>query len=69
YFQAAGLPKDFYDSPTDFSALIGKFANPMQIADRTVAAYKQVSTAAPEVRSAFADFFGPVGDHALAAFF
>lgn len=69
YLQQAGLPRDFYDTPADFADLIGKFANPLQVADRVQKGYAQVAAAAPEVRSAFADYFGPMGDSALAAFF
>lgn len=64
-----GLPSGFYDSNDDFTRLLTEDVSVAELYERVQQGYQQVAFAEPEVRSAFADFFGPQGDSALASFF
>lgn len=65
----AGLPEGFYDQNSDFTDLIVRGVSTLELADRVEQGFQQVATARPEIREAFADYFGVVGDAALAAWF
>lgn len=65
----AGMPSGFYDTPDDFTTLIGNDVSAGELSQRILNGYQRVATAAPEVRNAFRDYFGQDGDTALAAYF
>jgi len=65
----AGLPVGFWDDNGDFTNLIVNGVSTLELADRVEQGYRQVATVDPNVRQAFADYFGPNGDAALAAWF
>jgi hypothetical protein len=67
--RAAGMPVGFYDSPDDYANLIGKDVSVNELNQRITGAYTRVAQAPVEVRDAFANFFGPTGDTAFAAYF
>lgn len=66
--RASGLPSGFYDQPDDFAELIGKGVSLPSLQDRVEQTWNRVVDAPAEVRQAFGDFYGAVGDQALAAF-
>ena len=63
-----GLPKGIYTSQSAIGEAIGNDVSINEIQDRIENGYSQVATAPPQVRSAFAQMFGPAGDGALAAY-
>lgn len=65
----ANLPEGFYDSSDDLAELIGNNVSPQALAKRIQKGYQAVAQAPVEVRQSFAEYFGPNGDSALAAFF
>ena len=67
--RASNLPKQFFDSPDDFTDLIKNNVSASEFQDRIQKGYRRVAQAAPEVRTAFKQYFGIDGDAALAAFF
>lgn len=68
-FRSAGLPETFYDRPEDFAALIANDISPSELQDRVINGFVRVSQAPQAVRDKFAEFYGPQGDSALAAYF
>lgn len=67
--RASNLPEGFYDDPTDIGELIGKNVTLNQLAKRINEGYLAVAKAPKEVKKIFAQYYGPNGDSALAAFF
>lgn len=67
--QAAGLPTSFYDHYTDFTEFIERNVTLVDLADRVQEGFTRVAQAPVEVRQQFAQWFGPQGDGALAAYF
>jgi hypothetical protein len=67
--RASNLPKQFFDNPDDFTDLIKNNVSANEFQDRIQKGYQRVAQAAPEVRTAFKQYFGVDGDAALAAFF
>lgn len=65
--RAAGMPVGFYDTPADFSKLIGSGMSVTELGERINNAYAEVSNAPQAVRDAFGQFYGVKGDTALAA--
>lgn len=65
----ARLPAGFYDSRADYTELIGRDISLRELSRRIDNGYRAVANAAPEIRRAFADYFGADGDSALAALF
>jgi hypothetical protein len=66
----AGLPSQFFDDRNDFTQLIVGDVSPNEFARRVDNGFTRVRMAAPEIRGAFNDLFGPgTGDQALAAWF
>lgn len=66
---AAGLPAWFYDKPDDFGRLLAAGKSIDEINSDLQDGYLKVATAPPEVRQAFASYFGVEGDAHLAAYF
>lgn len=66
--RSANMPSQFWDSPSDFAAHIGNDRSVLEIQDLIQNAYLAVTQAPPEVRATFADYFGPSGDAAFAAY-
>lgn len=67
--RSAGLPGGFFDNPDDYVSLMVADVSPTELANRVEQGYSRVMRAAPEVRAAFAQYFGASGDAALAAYF
>lgn len=67
-FRVAGLPASFYDKPGDFAKLIENEVSVNELSQRVQTAYTAVYSAPAEVKKAFADFYGPDSDGALAAY-
>lgn len=69
--QQAGLPPGFYDQPEDFKDLIASAGTQAtSIATQRINnGFVKVANADPLIRQAFAGYFGPNGDQALAAYF
>lgn len=65
---SAGLPKGFYDSPTDFSSWIGGDVSPTEIKSRVDLAVAATTMAAPDVKNQLAYFYG-VDNAGLTAYF
>lgn len=65
---SAGLPKGFYDSPTDFSNWIGSDVSPTEIKGRVDLAVAATTTAPPEVKQQLAAFYG-IDEAGLTAYF
>lgn len=68
-FRNSLLPASLFDSPEDFTRLIESDVSPTELQQRIEQGFDRVQQAAPEVRQAFADYFGVAGDSALAAMF
>jgi hypothetical protein len=66
--RAAGLPSGFYDSPDDYSALIGGDVSPSELQTRINEGYLAVQQANPQVVAELKRLY-PVGDGELAAYF
>lgn len=66
--RAAGLPTGFYDSPDDFSALIGGDVSPAELSSRINEGYLAVQQANPQVITEMRRLYG-VDDSMLAAYF
>lgn len=67
--RAAGFPPGFYDNPQDFTDLISNDVSLNEFTQRISTEWAKVNSAPQEVRDAFADYFGPRGDAALAMTF
>lgn len=67
--RAAGMPPQFYDHWSDFVPIIASGQSMAEFAERIEDGFQRVATAPRGVRDAFASFFGPSGDAALAAVF
>lgn len=67
--QAAGMPPQFYDHWTDFQPQIESGRSFNEFADVVNEGFARVAAAPRGVREAFANFFGPSGDAALAAYY
>lgn len=67
--QLGGLPKGFWDQPSDFADFIGKAVSVEEIAKRIDQGYTRIAQASPYTKQVFADYFGPASNSALAAFF
>ena len=65
----AALPASFYDNWRDFAPLIADGQSVAEFQDRVFNGILAVTDAAPEVRQAFAEFYGPSGDSMLSAYF
>lgn len=68
-FRAVGLPPGFYDQPEDFVDLLVKDVSPAELQGRIEDGWVRVAQQDPNVRAAFAEWFGPQSDAALAAVF
>jgi hypothetical protein len=68
-FQAGGLPSSFYDQPQDFTEFIERNVSIVDLAARVNEGFTRVAQAPIQVRQQFAQWFGPQGDGALAAYF
>lgn len=66
--QDAGLPKGFYDSPTDFSSWIGGDVSPSEIKGRTDLAVQNATLANPQAKDALKQLYG-VDDSYVTAYF
>lgn len=66
--QDAGLPKGFYDSPTDFSSWIGGDVSPSEIKQRTDLAVQNTVLANPQAKEALKQLYG-VDDSYVTAYF
>lgn len=66
---SAGMPPGFYDKPDDFVDLIVNRVSANELASRINQGFIRVQSGPRAVREAFASFFGPSGDAALAAVF
>jgi hypothetical protein len=64
----AGLPAQFYDQPADFARMLVSQVSAAEAEQRISAAYRKMVMAPPDVKSAFAEMYGPGSDDALAAF-
>jgi hypothetical protein len=65
---SAGLPKGFYDSPSDFSQWIGNDVSPSEIQSRVQLATASTAQANPLVKQQLAALYG-VDDASIAAYF
>lgn len=65
----AGMPSWLYDSYQDFTGLMVRQVSVGELQARIDRSLGLVASADPAVREAFAEFYGPSGDEALAAFF
>ena len=54
---AAGLPKSFYDQPSDFQKFIEDSMSPQELSDRVASAAALVNAQDPTVRAEFAKFY------------
>jgi len=68
-FHAAGMPPQFYDHWSDFVPQISSGRSMAELAEVVQEGFMRVTSSPRTVRDAFASFFGPSGDAALAAFF
>jgi hypothetical protein len=66
--ESAGMPKGFYDSPTDFSGWIGGDVSPTEIKTRVDMAMAAVTQTDPNYRASLRQMYG-VTDSDLAAYF
>lgn len=66
-FRAAGMPSTFYDSWEDFQPLIASGMSPVELGQRVNDAFVKVTQQAPEIRRAFAEYYGPNSDAAIAS--
>jgi hypothetical protein len=64
-----GFPPGFYDSDAEISQLAAQGLSLNEINDRADAGFSRVVNSDPTIRDAFAQYFGPSGDAALAAYF
>ena len=64
----AGFPPGFYDSPTDFTKLIGADVSVSELSDRVLQSFRDVGEGDENVRNAYTQFFGVNGIAALAAY-
>lgn len=67
--RAAGMPPQFYDHWTDFQPQIESGRSFQEFADIVNDGFAKVAAAPRMVRDAFANFYGPSGDAALAAYY
>lgn len=66
--ESAGLPRGFYDSPSDFASWIGSDVSPSEIKTRVDLAVDAAQRLDDGTRQAFRDFYG-LGPSDLAAYF
>ncbi|HUR52877.1 MAG TPA: hypothetical protein VMZ71_02015 [Gemmataceae bacterium] len=66
--RAAGLPSGFYDSPDDFSRLIGGEVSPAEFSERVQTYSRIANDSPPEVRSELQRLYG-IGPGELTAYF
>lgn len=66
--RSAGMPKGFYDSPEDFTAMIGGDVSVAELATRVNQGYEAVKNADPQVIQEMQRLYG-VNDSQLAAYF
>jgi len=66
--RSAGMPKGFYDSPEDFTAMIGGDVSIAELATRVNQGYEAVKNADPQVVKEMKRLYG-VNDSQLAAYF
>ena len=67
--RSAGMPPGFYDHWSDFVSLIANNTSMDDLSQRISQGFERVQTLPRTVREAYASFFGPSGDAALAAHF
>lgn len=67
--RAAGLPKSFWDQPSDFNALLTNDVSINELQNRINNGFLKVSYAPQSVKDAFALYYGASGESALAALF
>lgn len=67
--RAAGMPPQFYDHYTDFQNVIANGVSMQELGERINDGFSRAVNSPRPVREAFANFFGPAGEAALAAFF
>lgn len=65
----AGLPQGFYDSTDDFTQFLTLDVSVDELRTRVNEGFARVQQLPDEVRNAFADFYGPDTEQALAAFY
>lgn len=65
---SAGLPKGFYDSPTDFAKWIGSDVSPTEIKSRVDIAVQNTTNADPFVKQQLAAFYG-IDESSLTSYF
>lgn len=65
----ANMPAEFWDQRQDFALLIGNDVSLNELNSRIANSYSRVARAPQVVRDVFAEWFGPNGPSALAAFF
>lgn len=66
--RAAGIPKGFYDQPSDFANWIGGDVSPAEISERAQTAMGLVNSRDPNELKAFQDYYG-IGKGDLAAYY
>ncbi len=66
---AAGLPAGYYNNSEDIAQLLENNVSVAEFSTRLQKGYVAVSQAPPEVRAAFARYYGPGSDGALASYF
>lgn len=67
--QHYSMPSGFYDGADDFTKLIAGNTSPSLLAEVLQKGYNRVANTSPEVRAAFAEYYGVQGDAALAAMY
>jgi hypothetical protein len=66
--RASGLPSGFYDDQSDFHDMMISNVSISELQSRIAIGFERVSMAPLEIRQAYADIYGPMGDEALASF-
>jgi len=68
-FRNAGLPKGYFDSPTDFTKYIAADVSPSELKARVQDVYETVKFSMPEIRNTLAQYYGVApSDGALLAY-
>lgn len=65
---SAGMPKGFYDSPSDFASWIGTDVSPTEVKDRVDMAVSYTSQANPAAKQALKEMYG-IDEAGVAAYF
>lgn len=68
-FREAGVPAGFYDEQEDIQRLMANGKSLRELQADIEEGFVRVAQAPPEIREAFANFFGASGDSALASYF